>query len=374
MKPLRPLVPVDATHVRDGGRLLWHASGCNYLGLLDHPQVRAACATATAHGPLHPGASRATTGEHALYLRAERALARFLGLKTALLLPSGYMASLVAMQSMTALATHVALHPDAHSCLRDGTRLSGLRGIRGWDGTPAGLRRAVARLPATSRVVLALDGVAPAAGHVADLPAFLAALPPMGWLMVDDAHGVGVLGRRGGGSIEHHGIRDPRVVVTGSLSKAMGVHGGFVAGPEAVIASARGAPVFVGTTSPPLSMPAGLMAVLGILRHEPGRVRALQERAAWLHRQLAGVPGVCSDPSSPVVALHPPDKAMARRLGAALSRAGILPSFIRYPSGPRDGFFRFAASAMHEWSDLGRLAAVIRGAAGPGRLDGGGDA
>jgi 7-keto-8-aminopelargonate synthetase-like enzyme len=182
---------------------------------------------------------------------------------------------------------------------------------------------------------------------------------------------VGVLGRRGSGTAEHHGIDDPRVVVTGSLAKAMGLQGGFVAGPAAVVASARESAAFVGSTAPPMAMAAGLHAALRVLRREPGRIRALQERAAWFHGQVCDIPGIRSHPASPVVALHPGTRARARRLAGDLSKAGIHPPFIRYPSGPRDGFFRFALNALHAWDDLERLVGVIRGCAGAGRPDGG---
>lgn len=359
MKTPRPPIPVDASHVRDGGRVLFYAAGCNYLGLLHEPRLLAAMADALCRGPLHPGASRATTGEHALYPRAERALARFLRAESALLLPCGYMASLAALQALARVATHVVVHPDAHVCLRDGARASGLDPVAGWDGTPGGWGRLASRLPARARVVMALDGVAPAVGHVADLPPLLEALPGDGWLLVDDAHGVGTLGRRGGGSLEHHGIRDPRVVVTGSLSKAPGLFGGFVAGTARVTREARATPAFVGTTSPPLALAAGVLAVLPLLRDEPGRIRALQERAAWLHERLRNLPGVRSHPASPVVAFEPASREAARRAGRALRAAGIYPPFIRYPSGPGEGFLRFAACSLHAWDDLGRLVETV---------------
>lgn len=359
MNPPRPPIPVDATHVRDGGRVLFYAAGCNYLGLLHEPLLLAAMADALRRGPLHPGASRATTGEHALYLRAERTLARFLGLESALLLPCGYSASLAAFQALAGLASHVVLHPQAHVCLRDGARASGLAPVEGWDGTPAGWQLIASSLPRRARVVLALDGVSPVAGHVAELTPLLGALPGNGWLLVDDAHGVGTLGRRGGGSIEHHGIHDPRVVVTGSLAKAMGLFGGFVAGTAALAGRARAAPAFVGTTSPPLALPAGLLAALGLLRRQPGRVRALQERSAWLHGRLRDVPGVRSHPASPVLAFTPRGDQASLRARRSLRSAGIYPPFIRYPAGPEGGFLRFAACAMHAWDDLGRLADVV---------------
>lgn len=367
MKPKRPLVPVDATHVRDGGRLLWYAAGCNYLGLSHHPRLREAMAAALLQGPVHPGASRATTGEHAAYLGAERSLARFLGSESALLLPTGYMAAFAAMQGLAATATDVVLHPCAHACLRDATRVSGLPVVGPWDGTAPGLRRLLPRARPGSRWVVAMDGVAPAHGDVADLPGILAELPRSGWVLVDDAHGVGVLGRRGRGILEHHGVDDARVVVTGSLSKALGVAGGFVAGGRLPVDSARNSAVHVGTTSPPLAIAMGLVTSLGLLRTERWRVRALQERAAWMHARLQDVPGVQVHPASPVVACVPRDARDCARLRRGLAAAGIFPPFIRYPSAPKGGshgFFRFALSALHEWEALERLVQVLRAVMG----------
>jgi 7-keto-8-aminopelargonate synthetase-like enzyme len=363
MKPPRPLVPVDATHVRDGGRVLWYAAGCNYLGWSHDRRLIAAIARSLEHDPIQPGASRATTGEHTAYLRTERTLARFLRQEAVVLLPTGYMAALSAMQGLSAHATHVVLHPAAHACLRDAARLSGLVPIVGWDGSAMGLRALRKAWRRGMRWVAALDGVAPARGDVADVPALLAALPPDGWLLIDDAHGIGTLGRRGRGVLEHHGVADDRVVLTGSLAKALGVAGGYVAGNRVVVESARRGDVHVGTTSPPLAMAAGVMAAMGLIREEPGRVRALQQRAAWLHGELHGLPGVHAHPASPVFAWIPGNALATRRLARNLRAAGIHPPFIRYPSGPHgsaEGFFRFAASALHEWEDLKRLVAVLR--------------
>lgn len=363
MKSKRPLVPVDATHVRDGGRLLWYAAGCNYLGLSHHPRLREALVASLREAPIHPGASRATTGEHAAYLAAERSLARFLRTESAVLLPTGYMAALAAMHGLATLATDVVLHPAAHACLRDATRVSGLPVVGPWDGSAAGLRCLRTTAKPRSRWVVAMDGVAPAHGEVADLPGILAQVPRTGWLLVDDAHGVGVLGRCGRGICEHHGVDDDRVVVTGSLAKALGVSGGFVAGRRTPVDAARLSAVHVGTTSPPLAWVAGVRAALGLLGRERWRVHALQERAAWMHARLHDVPGVQVHPASPVVACVPRDARESARLQRGLTAAGIFPPFIRYPSAPkggRHGFFRFAVSAVHEWEDLECLVQVLR--------------
>lgn len=367
MKPKRPLVPVDATHVRDGGRLLWYAAGCNYLGLSHDPRLREAMAADLLQGPVHPGASRATTGEHAAYLGAERSLARFLRTESAVILPTGYMAALAAMHGLATLATHVVVHPAAHACLRDATRVSGLPVVGPWDGTAPGLRRLRTTVPSRSRWVVAMDGVAPAHGDVADLPALLAVLARTDWLLVDDAHGVGVLGRCGRGILEHHGVGDDRVVVTGSLAKALGVWGGFVAGRRTPVDAARHSAVHVGTTSPPLALAAGVRAALGLLRKEGWRVRALQERAAWLHARLHDVPGLRVHPASPVVACVPRDARDCACLRRGLAAAGIFPPFIRYPSAPKGGshgFFRFAVNALHDWEALERLVQVLRAVMG----------
>ena len=365
--PVTPLRWLDPTHVRFGRRTLLAFAGCNYLGLSWHSNLRRAVEASTRRGPLHPGASRATTGEHASYLVLEQELAGFCGPDAALLCATGYLATLAAFQGLAGQFTHVFLAAGAHACGEDGARLAG-RPVQRFERTDLiALHQQLRRLPAGSRPLVADDGVFGSRGGVAPVADYLELLPPDGWLLVDDAHGLGTVGRGGRGTAAAAGLLDPRLVQIVSLAKALGAAGGAILGSQLVIASIRArAAAFVGSTASPLPMVSAARTALRMLRRAPGRVGRLQRYCRQFHGLVSnprahghGFP-VLSDPRTPVSAVHPPSAAAAEALRAALLAAGIYPSWIRYLGGPSLGFFRFALNSEHQPDDVARLAGVLK--------------
>lgn len=354
-----PLSFVDATHIRLGRRRLLYFGGCDYLGLAWHPDVRMSMRRVLATGPTQTGASRTTTGEHRLYSEVERALARFFEFPAAALVSSGYLAPLAALQSLRPWAGAVVLSPDAHSCVRDAAASSGLRVLRMSDSRPESFARSLRQLPKKVRPVLLTDGTFGIRGGMAPLDAYLQRLPLEGWMLVDDAHGAGVVGPCGRGSVARFSIQDPRVVVTMSLAKALGVSGGAVLGTADVIQSLRTAGAYVGSTAMPLAIPSGILAALRVLRREPGRLRRAQSHQRRLFERLPSHPSVRGCPETPVTALNPSTPAEADRVRRAMLDAGIFPTWIRYPGGAADGFFRFAVNAEHTESEVDLLAGAL---------------
>ena len=338
-----------------------HVSGCDYLGLSRDPVVREAWLKASASGPLQTGASRATTGDHPLYRRAEDSIADFLGEADAVFTATGYLASLAVAQGLAAEATHVIVDEGAHRCVRDGARLSGLPVIPFAAGDPAALRSALRRLPRSARPLVATDGVHGLRGGMAPLDALLAVLPASGWLWVDDAHGIGSAGATGRGSAEVFGLRDARLVRSLTGSKALGVAGGAVVGAAPVIDQVRRrAGAYLASSAPPLAVAAAFAAAVDRVHRRPGLVRRLQGLAARFSAALPSRPEILTDPRTPVTAIHPVDAAQARRLDESLVASGFVPPWIRYPGGPGDGFFRIALCATLGASQVDRLARAIR--------------
>ena len=355
-----PLDFVDATHVRVGRRALLYFAGTNYLGLGRHPQILEAMRKALEAGMTQPGASRATTGEHRLYREAETALAKFFRLPAAALVPSGYLAPLAAVHALRPYSTHVLLGDQAHACVQDAAVIAGLPAQRFTQGGTADLRKCLRTLPRSARPLILTDGTFGTRGGIAPLRDYLAALPKCGWLLVDDAHGAGVVGPGGRGAIAHFGLRDPRIVQTISLAKAFGVGGGAVLGDAKLMDALRGrAAAFVGSTSMPLAIAAGVMAGLNVLRAEPRRVRRLQTNAQRLHELLPSHAEIFSSSLTPITAIIPSAPARAEAMRVALLRAGIYPPFIRYLSGPATGFFRLAVSSEHTTDDIECLASAV---------------
>lgn len=336
-------------------------SGCDYLGLSEDPVIRRAWLETSATGPLQTGASRATTGDHPLYRRAEAAIAGFLGEPAAILTATGYLASLAVAQGLRDRATQVLVDGSAHNCVQDGARLSGLPVITFAPGDPKALRAALRGLPRSARPLVATDGVHGIRGGMAPLAEYLRALPVAGWLWVDDAHGLGSVGPTGRGSPEVFGLRDSRLIRSVTFSKALGVSGGAVIGEAALMELLRSrAGAYLGSSAPPLAIAAAIAAAVGRVHRLPGRVRRLQDWAVRFSKALPSRPEILNDPRTPVTAIHPSDAAQAQRLTEALSRAGFIPPWIRYPGGPGGGFFRIALKATHSRSQIDRLAQAIR--------------
>lgn len=356
-----PAGPVGVKNASRGPTGPIHVSGCDYLGLSRDPVVREAWLKASAAGPLQTGASRATTGDHPLYRRAEASIADFLGETGAVFTATGYLASLAVAQGLAAEATHVIVDDGAHRCVHDGARLSGLPVIPFASGDPGALRAALRRLPRSARPLVATDGLHGIRGGMAPLDELLAALPASGWLWVDDAHGIGTVGATGRGSAEVFGLRDARLVRSLTGSKALGVAGGAVVGAAPVVDRVRSrAGAYLASSAPPLAVAAAFAAAVGRVRRRPGLVRRLQGLAARFSGALPSRPEVLTDPRTPVTAIHPVDTAQARRIDESLVASGFVPPWIQYPGGPGDGFFRIALRATLGTSQVDRLARAIR--------------
>ena len=336
-------------------------SGCDYLGLSDDAVIREAWLKASANGPLQTGASRATTGDHPLYRRAEKTIADFLNEPAAVLTATGYLASLAVAQGLRDQATHVVVDASAHNCVQDGARLSGLPILSFASGDARALRSVLSNLPPSARPLVATDGVYGIRGGMAPLKDYLEAVPAAGWLWVDDAHGLGSVGATGRGSPEFFSLRDSRLIRSVTFSKALGVAGGAVIGDASLMEHVRTrAGAYLGSSAPPLAIAAAIAAAVVRVDKLPGRVRRLQELARRFSNALPSRPEILNDPRTPVTAIHPRDAAQAQRLTEALTQAGFVPPWIRYPGGPGGGFFRIALKATHSRSQMDRLSRAIR--------------
>lgn len=352
------IVQIAPTTVEWRGRELLYFGGSDYFRLSWNRGIRGVIRRAVDTLGPNVAASRATTGNHPLYAGLERDLARMFRFPSAVLTSSGYLAPLVACQGLAGSVGHVHLSRTAHGCLRDAADLLGVP-TTDFDSVDD-LRKQLGRSRKSAPPLVMTTGLSPLDGSLAPVSELLSVLPGKGWLLVDDAHGVGTLGREGRGVLEVQGVRDPRVLLTGTLSKAFGCYGGFVLGSKTfrdrVVEQGR---CFQGNTPPPLPWVAGARAAL----------RLLQERGEGWRRTLATriqkVRAVFpeSDPRrhaiGPSFILVPRDPRATRRIGRRLQAAGIHPSWIRYSQGPADRFFRFAVSSAHTAEEVSRLGEVV---------------
>lgn len=351
---------IDPTHLRCRRRRWLDFGGCDYLRLAHSPALKEALLRAVETHGWNVAASRLTTGNHPIYARVERQLARFFGAESALLMPTGYVAPLAVAQALAGRFTHALVDEEAHVCLQDAALFLGCPVWPFRHRDPDSLARRVRQAGPRARVIVLTDGLFGWNGAVAPLQEYRRVLPGNAWMLVDDAHAVGVLGRRGRGTLEWAGLSRSRVVQTFTLSKAFGLYGGVVLCSRQlrrwIVTRSN---CFGGGTPLPLPFAAALETALRELRRTlPARGRVLRETAR-LREELRQAGWQLLETPAPVIALFPATAREGRRLCAALEQAGIHPTWTRYPGRPAGGYLRLVLAPAHTAADVNRLRAAL---------------
>ena len=331
-----PLTHVDRVFVKYRRRKLIYFGGCDYFRLSSHPRVlRAAERVLKTEAP-NVSASRVTTGNHWRYEKLEGALRAFFKVEEALLVSTGYAASLVVGQALAGQFSHAVIDEQAHPSLKNAARFLDCPVLQYKHRDAAHAAHTISRCGPAARVILLSDGVFAHDGSLAPLPQLLESLPRDGLVLLDDAHGAGVIGAHGRGTVEYFGIRDKRIVRAITLSKAFGAFGGAVlATRQLCSAIVTKSELFIGSTPIPLpSAAAAWEAAVILATDELMRARLLR------NMRLIGK-------EFPIFSVTPRTRAETANLKGRLIKAGIFPSFIRYPGGPAAGYFRFAISSEH---------------------------
>ena len=355
-----PLQQVNRTCVRFRNRTLAYFSGCDYFRLASHPKVIAALQVGVRKYGLNVAASRLTTGNHRLYSELEERLADFFKAETAILVSTGYLANLVVAQALAGNFSHALIDEKAHPSLSDAARFLDcpVLQFRYQDATE--VARCVSRCGPGSKLILLTDGMFSHDGSAAPLPEYLKVLPSDALMLVDDAHGAGVLGKTGQGSIEHAGLGRRRIIQTITLSKAFGTYGGAILGTAAlrrrILDRSR---MFVGCTPLPLPLANAALQALKILKTDKGLRQRLDRNTTFLETGLRDAGFPLAEAPGPIVPLLPKSEAEVSTLKRALLAAGIFPPFIKYPGGPASGYFRFVISSEHSRDQLDRLLEVL---------------
>jgi 8-amino-7-oxononanoate synthase len=358
------------TPVVDGRPLLNFCSN-DYLGLAADPRVVEALRTAAANWGVGSGAAHLVTGHTAGHHALEEELAEFTGREAALLFSTGYMANVGVITALAARGEVLLQDKLNHASLLDGARQSDARLLRYAHANAAEAAR-LAAAHAESLVLLATDGVFSMDGDVAPLRELAAtAMRHDAWLLVDDAHGFGVLGARGAGSLEAAGLSADEVpLLMGTLGKACGTFGAFVAGDRAVIELIlQRARSYIYTTALPPAVAAATRASLAILRAEGGRRERLGQLIARFRMGAAqrGLPLATS--ITPIQPILVPGAEQCMAASRQLMERGFWVSAIRHPTVPAGTErLRVTLSAGHREQDvealLDALAAILPAAQG----------
>ncbi|MDQ1031204.1 8-amino-7-oxononanoate synthase [Streptomyces umbrinus] len=334
-------------------------AGNDYLGLARHPEVTEAAASAARTWGAGATGSRLVSGSTELHAELERELAEFCGFESALVFSSGYAANLAAV---TALAPHGSLvvsDASNHASLIDGCRLArGTTQVVG-HADPDAVRKALGTHAGPAVVVS--DTVFSVDGDAAPLTGLAAACRESGAaLLVDDAHGLGVLGEGGRGAPHAVGLAGaPDVVTTVTLSKSLGSQGGAVLGPAHVIDHlVNAARTFIFDTGLAPAAAGAALAALRLLRREPERATRARSVATTVHERLTAEGLEAVRPDAAVVSVRAPSPERAVRWAADCREAGLAVGCFRPPSVP-DGISRLRLTARADLTD-GQLDRAVR--------------
>jgi len=349
----------------DGKQVLQFSSN-NYLGLATHPRVTEAAALAAREHGAGSGASRLISGNFSLHERLEEGLAAFKGAPAALVYATGSMANLGLLSALAGRGDRIYLDALAHATLFDGARLSGAEVLTFPHNDAATLALLLeADSGQRGRKLVAVDGVFSMDGDLAPLPELDALCRRHGaFLVVDEAHASGVLGAEGRGSLEHFGLTAHEgLIQVGTLSKAFGSLGGFVACEEPLrrylITRSRS---FVYATALPPSCAAAALEALKVMQQEPGRrerLWALRDRLAQgLHRLGFDTFGS----QTPILPVRMGKVEAALACQNSLWDQGIFCPAIRPPTVPRDASrLRLSLTADHTEEQVDRLLSALEG-------------
>ena len=375
LRQLRTVDTADGARIGIDGRVLLNFASNDYLGLAQHPAVRAAAADALARWGVGAGAAHLLGGHREPHAALEEKLARWTGRERALLFSTGYMANLGVLGAMLGDGDVCVQDKLNHASLLDGARLAGAELKRYAHADLDAAQRQLRSRPAAP-ALLASDGVFSMDGDIAPLRELAALCKTQhATLLVDDAHGIGVLGADGAGSLAEANLGQADApLLMATLGKALGVAGAFVAGSAALIDGLiQFARSYVYTTAMPPALAAAASAAIDVVRFEPARREKLRRLIAHF-RHGAAERGIALMQSRS--AIQPvPIGANAAALVAArhLDAAGFHVPAIRAPTVPAGtARLRVTLSAAHEEDDVERLLNALARAIGATRVAGAG--
>ena len=348
-------------------------AGNDYLGLAGDPRLAEAMARAARRHGAGGRASHLVSGHLAVHEALECRLAELTGRPRALLFSTGYMANLGTLQALCDGETRVFQDRLNHASLLDGATLAGAPSRRFHHGDLADLARLLERAPVEAPKLVVSDGVFSMDGDVADIAGLAALARRHGaWLMIDDAHGLGVLGEHGDGCVGRaHGVEDVPVLV-GTLGKALGSGGAFVAGSQALIDHLiQFARPYIYTTAQPPGVAAATLAALEILAEEPERRARLTRLIGRFRAEAAGLGLPLAQSHTPIQPLVLGESRRVMAWAERLAGRGLLVGAIREPTVPRgQARLRITLSAAHADRDLEALLEGLAACRAAERADG----
>ncbi len=351
----------DAEVVMEGARRIMLGSN-NYLGLTVHPEVTAAAEEAVRTLGTGCSGSRFLNGTLSAHVELERELADFVGMEEAVTFSTGFQSNLGIISALSAPGDYILCDRENHASIYDGCRLSGARTMVYRHSNIDMLEDKLKSIPEGAGKLIVTDGVFSMGGDIARLPEIVELAEKYdACVMVDDAHGLGVIGRGGRGTADHFGLTDKVDVIMGTFSKSLASIGGFMASSHLIAEFVRhtSRPFIFSASIPPAAC-ATALAALSVIRREPWRVERLSELASHLKDALLarGVP--IEKSPTPIVPIHTHDTVTTLRVAKTLFERGVYVNPVLPPAtSPDDCLLRVSLMASHTEALLDEAADII---------------
>lgn len=358
LRQLQPIESVTATTLTLQGQTVINMASNNYLGLATHPTLKHEAIRATEQFGVGSGASRLISGTLSPHAELERTLAQFKGAPAALCFGSGYLANLALMTTLGTAGGIIFADRLAHASLVDGCRLSGAD-FRVFAHNDLEHLQTLLRRHSTQReAVIVTEGVFSMDGDMAPLPELVdLAEAYNAQLVVDDAHGTGVFGAHGRGSLEYFNVEQRLPVHMGTFGKALGTSGAYIVGPtsfiEYLISTAR---TFLFTTAPPPATSAATIAALEVLQAEPERRARLWTNREYMYSGLIQMGFTLTNTASPIMPIVIGDPERALAFAQLLLKKHVFAPAIRPPTVPKDSSrIRLTVTSEHSQDQLNKV-------------------
>jgi glycine C-acetyltransferase len=327
----------------------------NYLGLANHPRLKEAAKKAIDMYGIGPGAVRSIAGTMSVHTQLEARLAQFKGAESVVTLQSGFTANLATIPALVGPGDVIFSDKLNHASIIDGCRLSRAAIVAYEHNDVESLRQKIAETKEYGRRLIVTDGVFSMDGDIAPLPEILKVAQEHDiLLMVDDAHGEGVLGRGGRGIVDHFGLHGQVDVEVGTMSKAFGVVGGIVAGKRVIIdwIKQRGRP-FLFSSAMTVPDVAACLEAVEMLEHSDELVRRLWQNADFLKQELRKLGFDLGGSATPIIPVMLGEAAVAQEFSSKLFEQGVFAKAIGYPTVAKGkARIRVMNTAAHSQGDL----------------------
>ena len=345
------------------GREVINLASNNYLGLADHPKLVEAAIAATKKYGAGSGAVRTISGTMSIHMELERRIAQFKHTEACVVFQSGFAANAGTVSAILTPEDHIISDGLNHASIIDGCRLSKAKIHVYAHKDTAAARKILEDLTGTpGRKLLITDGVFSMDGDIGPLPALVEIAEAHGAIMmIDDAHSSGVLGRNGRGTVDHFGLHGRVDIQVGTLSKAVGVLGGYVCGSRDLIEFLyhRARPFLFSTSHPP-GVAAACLAAFEILEHEPGRIEKLWDNTRYFKGALQSVGFDTGESETPITPIMVGEAKLAHAYSAALFENGLFATGIGFPTVPEGkARVRTIVTATHTHEMLDRAAEIL---------------